>query len=142
MPNTLHSRLNDLASSFASAVLDALKSASLKELHSGGSAVEPRGRRGAPKAAPARPAARSGGRLPRRSAEDIAGALESVVALVKKHKDGMRAEEIRKELGMQAKEIMSNGGLVPDEVLVGIVWPTLKISPGIRRLPCPSMRQT
>jgi hypothetical protein len=105
MPNTLHSRLNDLASSFASAVLDALKSASLKELHSGGSAVEPRGRRGAPKAAPARPAARSGGRLPRRSAEDIAGALESVVALVKKHKDGMRAEEIRKELGMQAKEM-------------------------------------
>ncbi len=29
-----------------------------------------------------------------------------------------------------------------DDVLVGIVWPTLKISPGIRRLPCPSMRQT
>ncbi|HEY4016177.1 MAG TPA: hypothetical protein VGM06_22735 [Polyangiaceae bacterium] len=107
MPNSLHSRLNDLASSFASAVLDAVRGASLRDLHSGGSVAEPRGRRGAPKAvAPARSAGgRSAGRLPRRSAEDIAGALDSVVALVKKHKDGMRAEEIRKELGMQAKEM-------------------------------------
>jgi hypothetical protein len=48
---------------------------------------------------------RSAGRLPRRSAEDIGAALTQVVALVKKHKDGMRAEQIRSELGLQAKEM-------------------------------------
>ena len=105
MPNALHSRLNDLAASFASAVLDAVKNASLKDLHTGGPVSEPRGRRGAPKAAPVKSASAKAGRLPRRSAEDIAGALDSIVALVKKHKEGMRAEEIRKQLGMQAKEM-------------------------------------
>jgi hypothetical protein len=105
MPNALHSRLSDLAASFASAVLDAVKSASLKDLHTDGSVAEPRGRRGASRAAPARATSAKPGRLARRSADDIAGALDSVVALVKKHKDGMRAEEIRRELGMQAKEM-------------------------------------
>lgn len=58
---------------------------------------------------PAKPARarapRSGERLPRRSAEDIARALDSVVVLVKKHKEGLRAEQIRAELGLQAKEM-------------------------------------
>jgi hypothetical protein len=45
------------------------------------------------------------GRLPRRSAEDIAAALDRVIALVKKNKDGLRAEEIRAALKMQAKEM-------------------------------------
>jgi len=45
------------------------------------------------------------GRLPRRSSEDIAKALDGVVALVKKHKEGLRAEEIRANLGMEAKEM-------------------------------------
>jgi hypothetical protein len=44
-------------------------------------------------------------RLPRRSAEEIAGLLGKIVLLVKTHKDGMRAEEIRKRLGMQTKEM-------------------------------------
>jgi hypothetical protein len=54
-------------------------------------------------AKPAR-AARSG-RLQRRSPEDIANALASVVALVKSKKNGLRAEEIRKALKMQSKEM-------------------------------------
>jgi Fic family protein len=32
-------------------------------------------------------------------------ALDGVIALVKKHKGGLRAEQIRAELGMQAKEM-------------------------------------
>jgi hypothetical protein len=73
---------------------------------------------GAPKRGPGRPkrpenvgapptATRStkSGQLPRRSAEDIAGALVQVVALVKKNKDGLRAEQIRSELGMEPKEM-------------------------------------
>jgi len=45
------------------------------------------------------------GRLPRRSAEEIAKALDKIVLLVKTHKDGMRAEEIRAKLGMLSKEM-------------------------------------
>ena len=45
------------------------------------------------------------GRLKRRSPEDIAKALDEVVALLKKNKTGLRAEQIRQELGMQAKEM-------------------------------------
>ncbi len=46
-----------------------------------------------------------GGRLPRRSAEDIAQALSEVVALAKKNKEGLRAEQIRVEIGLQPKEM-------------------------------------
>lgn len=107
MADSLRSQLTELADSFANAVLSAIRSASLEELlaESGGS------RRGAPRAAgPARPAVRAGrgsssGRLPRRSAEDIAQVLDSVVSLVKRHKEGLRAEQIREELGLQAKEL-------------------------------------
>jgi hypothetical protein len=45
------------------------------------------------------------GRLPRRSAEDIQAGLDKILALPRKHKDGLRAEEIRSTLGMQAKEM-------------------------------------
>ena len=45
------------------------------------------------------------GRLKRRGPEDIAKELDRVVHLVKKHKDGLRAEQIRTDLGMQAKEM-------------------------------------
>jgi hypothetical protein len=45
------------------------------------------------------------GRLPRRSAEDIAKTLEVVVSLLGSRKNGLRAEQIRTELNMQAKEL-------------------------------------
>ncbi|HSY25335.1 MAG TPA: hypothetical protein VK841_24585 [Polyangiaceae bacterium] len=54
---------------------------------------------------PARAARTASGRLPRRSADDIATELDKIVALVQKHKDGLRAEQIRTELEMQAKEL-------------------------------------
>ena len=44
-------------------------------------------------------------RLPRRSAEEIERTLHAFVLLVKTHEDGMRAEEIRSMLGMQAREM-------------------------------------
>jgi hypothetical protein len=107
MADSLRSQLADLADSFATAVLSAIRSASLDELlaESGGP------RRGASRAVGAvRAASRSSrgsssGRLPRRSADDIAQVLDSVTSLVKKHKEGLRAEQIREELGLQAKEL-------------------------------------
>src|SRR5271166_541606 len=115
MSNSLRSNIQAAAAVFTSSVLDAIRGASLEELlaESGGGGGARRG--------PGRPAralvealgsaprssARSGrsGRLKRRSAEDIAAALDRVVALVKKHKAGLRAEQIREQLRMQSKEM-------------------------------------
>jgi hypothetical protein len=104
----LRSNLSALVSSFANDVLDAIRGASLQELlaESGGGARRGPGRPPRSKATPPTSArARKSGRLARRSAEDIAKALERVVALVKTKKDGLRAEQIRTALKMQAKEM-------------------------------------
>jgi hypothetical protein len=109
MPN-LQSRLNQIAQSFASAVLEAVRGTSLQDLHAatGGGAVG-NGRRARPAtSAPTTGAVkptRSSGRLPRRSPEDIAKALDQIIALVKRKPEGLRAEQIRKELGLLPKEM-------------------------------------
>jgi hypothetical protein len=105
--SNLHSQLASLAGSFASAVLEAIKGASLEELISESRTPTAKARRepatnGAPRAVRARSSA---GRLRRRSPDDIAKALDKVVVLLKKHKQGQRAEQIRQQLGMQAKEM-------------------------------------
>ena len=103
MASSLHAQLQHLAASFADSVLAAIRAASLEELLAESGARGPvrglakTGTDGAKKATP--------GRLARRSPEQIAKTIERVVALVKKHKDGMRAEQIRVELGLQAKEM-------------------------------------
>jgi hypothetical protein len=98
MPN-LRSKLADLAAAFADSVVDAIRSASLHELLQETS--HPRAHRIDAKGFGA---ARSG-RLPRRSADEITAVLDEIVGLVSKHKDGLRAEQIRSELGLQAKEL-------------------------------------
>jgi hypothetical protein len=111
--SSLRSSLNDLASTFASSILDAIRGASLQELigKTGGGARRGPGRPPKAKAtptastAPADSNGRKSGRLKRRSPEDIAKALDQVVAHVKKHKGGLRAEEIRTNLGMESKEM-------------------------------------
>jgi hypothetical protein len=111
----LRSALNDLASNFASAVLDAIKIASLGELMSGSAGHAAPARRGpgrprgsgasrSPGASP-RPKRTPTGRLARRSPEQIAKAVERVVALVKKSKDGLRSEQIRAELKLDKREL-------------------------------------
>jgi hypothetical protein len=103
MAASLHSRLNDLASAFAANVLDVIRGSSLEEL-----LAESKGRgRGA-----SRPAAgmlaggrRRGGRLPRRSTTDIKAMIDQIVALLRTHSKGLRAEQIRRALGIQAKEL-------------------------------------
>jgi hypothetical protein len=107
---SLRNSLNELASTFADSVLAAIRGASLEDLlaDSGGGARRGPGR--PPRSTttpptPATPPARKSGRLARRSAEDIAKALDEVVALVKKNNGGLRAEQIRKTLKMQSKEM-------------------------------------
>jgi hypothetical protein len=106
---TLRSTLNALATNLASDIVDEIRSSSLEELLGERGGRLGRGPGRPPKSMPngaAKPS-RTGQsrRLPRRSAEEIAAALDQIVGLVSKHKDGLRAEEIRTKLGMQAKEM-------------------------------------
>jgi hypothetical protein len=117
---TLRQKLNELATSFASDVLVAIRGAPLEHLigsstangrrlvaaevvveraratraESGvGAAVLPRARRG------------RGGRLARRSSGDIAHVIDSIVGLLQQSPRGLRAEQIRSKLGLEAKEL-------------------------------------
>jgi hypothetical protein len=110
MPS-LRSQLDALAANFAKQIIAAIQGSSLQELlgSGGGSVGNGRSTRtvtGHVEALPSvRKAGRKPGRLPRRSADEIAAALNKIILLVKTHKDGMRAEEIRSTLGMEAKEM-------------------------------------
>jgi hypothetical protein len=118
MPSSLRNRLNDLAASFSAGVLDAIRGASLEELLS----ESPGGKTRAPARSPVHAAVhaaaaavvtgaaapsrrRNGGRLPRRSAGDISQAVENIVGLLGENPGGLRAEQIRQKLGLQAKEL-------------------------------------
>jgi uncharacterized protein YejL (UPF0352 family) len=118
MPTSLQSQLQQLATTFADSVLAAIRATSLDELvgASGASAAPRRGatqgfRKPVVASAPTPAVAKrmsspkSSGRLARRSPEQIRKIVDQVVALVKKHKDGLRAEQIRVELGLLAKEM-------------------------------------
>jgi len=115
---SLHSQLNQLASSFAQAVFQAIREVSLEELvaetgglkgmaRAPGLAREARGRRSgrSPTRGPRRSSRGPSRRLKRRSRDEIQSALGAVVSLVEKQPRGLRAEQIRSELGMEAKEM-------------------------------------
>lgn len=108
MTNALRATIADLATTFAIAVTRAIRGASLDDIlaMTGAEAparpgpARPRG-----PAASARPKKTMGGRLARRSTEDIEKVLELVVALLKSTKNGLRSEQIQKHLGVQKEEL-------------------------------------
>ena len=109
--SNLRSTIETLASSFAADVLAALRGASLEELVS----VTSGGRTHAVKSAghevgngkrAAAPAPRGrGGRRVRRSKNDLAGMITKIVAALAKSEAGLRSEQLRDALGVQAKEL-------------------------------------
>jgi hypothetical protein len=111
MPSSLRNRLNELATSFSAGVLDAVRGASLEELLSESAAGKSRlprravGRAASPETAAAPAPRRRPGRLPRRSADAIAEAVEKIVGLLGDNPAGLRAEQIRQKLGLQSKEL-------------------------------------
>jgi hypothetical protein len=112
MPTSLRSLISDLASKFATSVVAAIRAASLEEILGETAGDPPRRGPGRPRGssnktsnASASASRKAGGRLRRRSREEIMKALENVVALVKSKKDGLRAGQIRAELNMEAKEL-------------------------------------
>jgi hypothetical protein len=104
--STLKSRLDSLASSFASEVVRAIQSASLEELLSEVGGKRAAGRpRVAPASAPTPFRSRKAGRLPRRSEDDIKATLNKVHGLLKSAKSGLRAEQIRTALKLDVREM-------------------------------------
>jgi hypothetical protein len=113
MTNALRTTIADLAATFATAVTAAIRGASLDDILtlSGAEAPARRGP-GRPRGAataPAKPAAptkaNKGGRIARRSPEDVEQTLELVVALLKSTKDGLRSEQIQKHLGVRKEAL-------------------------------------
>jgi hypothetical protein len=111
---TLRSQLDAIAANFAQQIIAALQGASLNELVSskddghvgnGRGSARPAPLKSAPPAAPTKHSLEPSGRLRRRSDEEIAALLNKIVLLVKTQKAGLRAEEIRTKLGLQAKEM-------------------------------------
>jgi len=98
MATSLRSRLGELASAFAASVVDAIRGSSVEELF----AQSATGRSGLARVAPT---GRRAGRLPRRSPKDISGVIDQIVALLRRHPEGLRAEEIRSALDFEAKEM-------------------------------------
>jgi len=91
---------------FATAIIAAIRGASFDEIaetsedapaSSGGGGYRVRGKT-------ASKASGKGKRI-RRSQDDIQGVVDKIVAFVKKHKDGVSAEAIREELGVERKEL-------------------------------------
>jgi hypothetical protein len=116
MPTSLGTKLNELASTFASSVLSAIRSASIDDLlaESGGASRRGSGRRrghgtgGVQPDALRPPTAKkaAGSRLARRSREDIAKKVGQVVAAVRATRGkGLRAEQIRDALDMERREL-------------------------------------
>lgn len=106
----LRGTIEALASQFAASIVDALRTASIDELLSVTQGGLRRGR--ASGKADARLEALEtgrrrgkGGRLGRRSTDEIEKMIESIVGLVIAHPEGMRAEQIRDALGCEAKEL-------------------------------------
>jgi hypothetical protein len=102
---SLKNRISELAEEFSAGVLLALRSASLDELNEGMGVSS--ARRGSLIAADTGPAkrGRKPGRLARRSDEDLAAVVETIVSCVRKHSDGIRSEDIRKELDIAKNEL-------------------------------------
>jgi len=115
MSASLRDTISRLASEFAAGVLGTIRGSSLEEILSETSGAERRGP-GRPRKTPvegaaapvvARPArGRSkGGRLGRRSAKALAHVVDAIASLLSSHPKGLRAEQIRAQLGLSAKEM-------------------------------------
>lgn len=103
MPTSLRQQLDQLAASFAAGLLAAIRAASIEDL-----LAESGGSRRLPAAAGASESggrARKAGRLARRSASDIESVVSRIEALLRSAPRGLRAEEIRRKLDLQPREM-------------------------------------
>jgi len=102
MPASLQRKIEQLAAVFAAGVLEAVRNASIEEVLAQTRRHSARGQGSAPLRAPR---TGPGGRLARRSQGEIQQLVERICALLARRTGGLRAEQIREELGLDAKEL-------------------------------------
>jgi hypothetical protein len=107
MSASLRETIQALATTFAAGVLEAIRGSSLEDIlvETSGGPRRGRGRPGAARAGAATEAGVRGRRLGRRSPGALEGVVERIVDLLSKHPDGLRAEQIRAELDLSAREL-------------------------------------
>jgi hypothetical protein len=115
MTGSLHNTIQQLATDFAAGVLGAIRGSSLEDILAETEGAKRRGPgrprkqsvAAAPERAASRPssARRKGGRLGRRSAGALERVVGRIVDLLSRNSKGLRAEQIRAELGLSAKEL-------------------------------------
>lgn len=105
--SNLKSVIESLSQEFARNVLAALKQASIEEIVgvTGGGVASGRGRASSKKAAGKPARAAKGGRLPRRSIEALNDVVEKIAGVLSKNPEGLRSEQIRDALGLEAREM-------------------------------------
>ena len=106
---SLKDAVADLSEAFATMLLEAVGKASLGELAdlaNGGTSSAP-ARRGRPVGSTNKTSSKKSakGKRVRRTVADLDAAASKIVAFVKKHKNGVSAETIREELGLERKEL-------------------------------------
>jgi hypothetical protein len=100
---SLQKAIEALSREFVAGVLAAVRRASLEDIADVTGQARARAvARVSPRKSPGKSKA---GRLPRRSAADLEKATEDIVALLGRHPKGLRAEEIRKELELDPREL-------------------------------------
>lgn len=111
--STLRAQIDRLAAQFAGNIIDALRGASLDDLMAiAGNRGNGTARRGRPPAGGGggtleggSPRRGGNGRLGRRTQDDIGRMIDRIQELLEKSAGGMRAEQIREALGVEAKEL-------------------------------------
>jgi hypothetical protein len=105
---SLKHRITALAEEFSTGVLAAIRAASLEEILSEGAGSRGASaalQGGAVKRGPGRPRGSKNARLARRSPEQIAAVVESIVGALRKNARGMRSEQLQKLLNLDKREI-------------------------------------
>jgi hypothetical protein len=103
--SNLRSTIERLSAQFAASVIDALRSVSIEEIYAvtRGGAGRARGRDSGGETGARR--LRPSGRLNRRTQGDIQRMTDAIAELLQKSPEGLRAEQIREALGVEAKEL-------------------------------------
>ena len=110
--SSLRASLESLAAAFAIDLVRAIQGASLVEFQQEVATAAKRDRPLGERSTTTRAWLPNRERLDRRSAEDIAAALDRIISLLRGRDGGLRAEQIREMLRMQSKEmprILSEG---------------------------------
>lgn len=117
--NSLQQKIQDLATAFANDLLRALRSIPLSELAADGEGPKVKVSRDSSKFVLPAKAKKGGGRLARRSPDQIAKAVEKIVALLKEHPEGLGAERIRELSKIDRREL---GRPIADALATGKIW--------------------